>query len=74
MPWPKKICTLCEDEFELKPDKPGFANHCPTCTQFEMEEAAANAASKDADERKYESELNEARRATIRNMLYRKES
>ncbi|WP_263409820.1 hypothetical protein [Terriglobus tenax] len=74
MPWPKKICALCEEEFELKPDKPGFANHCPTCTAFEMEEEAASKGPMDADTRKYEAEVNEARRATIRNMLYRKDS
>ncbi len=73
MPWPKKICVLCEDEFELKPDKPGFAHHCPACTAFEEEEKDANAP-QDADTRKYEAEVNEARRATIRNMLYRKDA
>jgi hypothetical protein len=26
------ICKKCGDEFELKPNKPGFANVCEDCT------------------------------------------
>ena len=74
MPLPKKICALCEEEFELKPDKPGFANHCPTCTAFEMEEVAANQGRKDADQIRFEAEMNEARRVSMKNLLYRKDS
>ena len=33
MPFPIKICAICKEEFELKPDKPGFANRCPQCTE-----------------------------------------
>ncbi len=29
MAFPIKICSGCQEEFELKPDKPGFANLCP---------------------------------------------
>jgi len=29
MAFPIKVCIVCEEEFELKPDKPGFANRCP---------------------------------------------
>ena len=32
MAFPTKICTVCAEEFELKPDKPGFANRCPACS------------------------------------------
>ena len=32
MPFPIKICVVCQEEFELKPDKPGFANRCPQCS------------------------------------------
>lgn len=73
MPFPIKECAVCHEEFELKPEKPGFANRCPNCT----EEAAAASDSKprmDADERKSASEANEARRQAMRNLLYRKDS
>ncbi|MGI4758645.1 MAG: hypothetical protein ACRYGF_17565 [Janthinobacterium lividum] len=76
MPFPLKTCAVCGEEFELKPDKPGFANRCLDCTADEQE-AAADAAKKtgmDADERKSKSEMDAARRETIRNMLYRKDS
>ena len=33
MPFPIKVCAVCNEEFELKPDKPGYANRCPTCTE-----------------------------------------
>ena len=29
MAFPIKVCVVCEEEFELKPDKPGFANQLP---------------------------------------------
>jgi hypothetical protein len=35
MPFPIKICAVCSKEFELKPDKPGFANRCPACSEIE---------------------------------------
>ena len=75
MPFPIKICAVCSEPFELKPDKPGFANKCPECTADEQEatEAAAKSAM-NADQRKEESEIDAARRDANRNMLYRKES
>ena len=76
MPFPTKTCAVCGEEFELRPDKPGFANRCPECTAEELE-AAAEAAKKngmDADQRREKSEMDAARRETIRNMLYRKDS
>ncbi len=76
MPFPIKTCAICGEEFELRPDKPGFANRCPECTA-EEQEAAAEAAKKSGmgtDERKEKSELDAARREAIRNMLYRKDS
>ena len=76
MPFPKKTCAVCGEEFELRPDKPGFANRCPECTA-EEQEAAAEAAKKsgmDADQRREKTEMDAARRDTIRNMLYRKDS
>lgn len=68
MPFPIKTCAVCAEEFELKPDKPGFANRCPECSQ--PEEAPEEKRSMDADERKSAAEANEARRAAIRELLY----
>ncbi|MGB7547338.1 MAG: hypothetical protein WBM14_06295 [Terracidiphilus sp.] len=73
MAFPIKICAICSAEFELKPDKPGFANRCPECSAPETTEPAGKRRL-DADERKAESEANEARRRAIRDLLYRKES
>ncbi len=73
MAYPKKICAICGDEFELKPGKPGFANHCPSCSEEEAEKAE-NKRHMDADERRTQSEANEARRKAMRDLLYRKDS
>ncbi len=73
MAFPVKICVVCSEEFELRPDKPGFANRCPVCSAPEASEPT-DKSRLDAVARKAESELNEARRRTIRDMLYRKES
>ncbi len=73
MPFPIKVCVVCSEEFELKPDKPGYANRCPTCSEPD----AAGSAGKlrmDADERKSIAEANEARRQAMKNLLYRKDS
>lgn len=74
MPFPIKTCVVCEEEFELKPDKPGYANRCPSCT---AEELAGNSTGKEsltAEERRNQAEINEARRNSMRNLLYRKDS
>lgn len=73
MAYPIKTCVACGEEFELKPNKPGFANRCPDCSE---EDAAGGGAkqSMDADERKTTREANEARREAMRNLLYRKDS
>jgi hypothetical protein len=73
MVFPIKICAVCSEEFELKPDKPGFANRCPACSAPESADPGGKPGLS-PEERKAESELNEARRRTIRDMLYRKES
>jgi hypothetical protein len=73
MPFPIRVCAVCSEEFELKPDKPGFANRCPSCSEPESDEPAAKR-SMDAVDRKAESEANEARRKAIRDLLYRKDS
>lgn len=73
MPFPLKTCVVCGETFELKPGKPGFANKCLECTE-EEQEAAAKTSAMSADQRKEKSAMDAARRETIRNMLYRKES
>ena len=73
MAFPVRICTVCSEEFELKPDKPGFANRCPECSTPEPTVPTAPHRM-DADERKTVSEANEARRQAMRELLYRKDS
>lgn len=73
MPFPLKVCSVCSEEFELKPDKPGFANRCPECSAPESIEPVTKGR-RDADERKSDTEANEARRKAMRELLYRKES
>jgi hypothetical protein len=73
MAFPIKICAVCEEEFELMPDKPGLANRCPKCSAPEVA-APANNRRMDADERKSVSDANEARRRAMRDLLYRKDS
>lgn len=67
MPFPIKVCAVCQEEFELKPGKPGFANRCPECSE---PEAGLDSASKTPVDR----EANQARRDAMRNLLYRKDS
>ncbi len=73
MPFPIKVCAICSHEFELKPDKPGFANRCPECSAEVSTDTGANTRMT-ADERKNQREANEARRQAMRNLLYRKDS
>jgi hypothetical protein len=73
MGFPIKTCSVCGEEFELKPGKPGFANRCPECST-EGVTIPGNQRRMDADERKSLSEANEARRRAMRDLLYRKDS
>jgi hypothetical protein len=73
MAFPIKTCSICSEEFELKPDKPGFANRCPECSVEEPVESGKSTR-KDAIQRKTDSEANEARRQAMRDLLYRKDS
>jgi hypothetical protein len=73
MPFPIKTCVVCSEEFELRPEKPGFANRCPECSAPEAEQPVA-ARHLSEEERKAEHEANEARRKAIRDLLYRKDS
>jgi hypothetical protein len=73
MAFPIRICAVCSEEFELKPNKPGFANRCPACSEPEHA-GPVTKGSMDADERKSLKEANEARRGAMRDLLYRKDS
>jgi len=70
MPFPIKTCVVCSEEFELRPDKPGFANRCPICTEAEPGADAKNNVSGP----KLSREANEARRQAMKNLLYGKDS
>jgi hypothetical protein len=74
MAFPIKVCVVCSEEFELKPDKPGFANRCPECSAPDAEETSSPKERKDSIDRKAESEANAERRKAIRDLLYRKDS
>jgi len=69
MAFPIRVCAVCSEEFELRPDKPGFANRCPQCSVPEADEPAAKGRMS-ADELKSSREANEARRQAIKELLY----
>ncbi len=73
MAFPIRKCVVCGEEFELKPDKPGFANRCPDCTESQTE-ASDGKQRLSAEERRAENERNAARRGAMRDLLYRKDS
>ena len=70
MAFPKRICAICSEEFELRPDKPGFANRCPACS--EEDEPANNRL--DKTKGRADSDLADARKKAMRDLLYRKDS
>jgi len=69
MAFPIKVCVVCGEEFELRPDKPGFANRCPSCSEPEQPTPAEGAAHFRND-----AEANAERRRVMRDLLYRKDS
>ena len=73
MAFPIRVCAVCSEEFELKPDKPGFANRCPECSEPDAV-SPAEKLRMSAEERKAAAEANEERRNAMRNLLYRKDS
>jgi hypothetical protein len=73
MAFPIRTCVACGEEFELKPDKPGFANRCPSCSEPEQDAAVPKEGSEGAAFRN-DSEANAERRRVMREMLYRKDS
>ena len=72
MPFPIKICAICSEEFELRPDKPGFANRCPACSEPEQADSTSGRAP--ADVPKTDKEGNAARKQAMRYLHYRKDS
>jgi hypothetical protein len=66
-----KVCSICSEEFELRPDKPGFANRCPACSEPEPVEPATKSENATQSSNK---ELNQERRRAMRDLLYRKDS
>ena len=68
MPFTIKKCVVCGEEFELRPDKPGFANRCPECSAAEEDTSVAG------PKETATKEQNAARRKAIRDLLYRKDS
>jgi hypothetical protein len=70
MAFPVRVCAICSEEFELRPDKPGFANRCPSCSEPEEVDPKRKQAT-DFEDRKSASE---ARREAMRDLLYRKDS
>ena len=70
MAFPIRTCVICEEEFELRPDKPGFANRCPACSTPEAEAERETR----AGDPLASPEVNAARRKAIRDLLYRKDS
>ena len=72
MPFPIRTCVICGEKFELKPDKPGFANRCPACSTAEAEEERAPHGQ--GNDLKGDSEMNAERRKAIRDLLYKKDA
>ena len=72
MAFPIIVCSVCSEEFELRPDKPGFANRCPACSQQEPIEPTTKR--EKATQQGNNKELNQARRNAMRDLLYRKDS
>ncbi len=69
MSFPIRVCSVCGEEFELKPDKPGFANRCPACSEEDGDDKSSGTSQRGSDR-----ELNDARKKAMRDLLYRKDS
>lgn len=74
MPFPIKICVLCGEEFELRPDKPGFANRCPECSEPDAAAEPGKPTVEAGGIKGSDPSLDAERRRVMREMLYRKES
>jgi len=69
MGFPIRVCSVCSEKFELRPDKPGFANRCPACSEENDSATSAADAGRGSDR-----ELDAARKKAMRDLLYRKDS
>jgi hypothetical protein len=72
MVFPIKVCSVCSEEFELRPDKPGFANRCPACSYQGPAEPASKR--ENSTLTASDKELSQARKNAMRDLLYRKDS
>jgi hypothetical protein len=68
--FPVVVCSICSEEFELTPDKPGYANRCPACSEDRPTTGSSAAKVEQGADR----ELADARRKAMRDLLYRKDS
>jgi hypothetical protein len=68
MAFPIKTCVVCGEEFELRPNKPGFANRCPECSEPEEAPRGGLTALAALNNK----EVNADRRRVMREMLYKK--
>lgn len=67
MAFPKKVCVVCEEEFELKPNHAGYANRCVQCNEPEEDEQGGLSGASSFEGKR---EADAARRQAIRDMLY----
>ena len=67
MPYPIRVCAVCEEEFELKPNHAGYANRCPQCNSPEEDERGGVAGASSFEGKR---EADAARRQAIKDMLY----
>ena len=68
MTFPMRVCSICSEEFELRPDKPGFANRCPACSEQDDGHSTVDAKHETSNR-----ELDEERKRAMRDLLYRKD-
>jgi hypothetical protein len=66
MPFPTKTCVVCEEEFELRPDHPGYANKCRDCNAPQADNSASAQTASFEGKREADAE----RRRVIKEMLY----
>jgi hypothetical protein len=74
MTFPIKTCILCGEEFELRPEKPGFANRCHECSEPDAASEPGKPSVEAGGIKDSDPGLNAERRRVMRDMLYRKES
>ena len=73
MSFPIKVCVVCSEEFELKPDKPGFANRCPQCSAPEATAPANQTPRRCRRAQDHRRSQCGVRREAMRELLYSKD-